>query len=212
MAGQILNRSRGSLAMLRVGLFALSVVSLHVMAAPPSMKTVGQLYREENAGEDPDRMMNGGIWGRVIAMHKGIPRDFPLPASSRNLAVSGVMPKSSVTGTMEIAEAFYSEVLPLQGWHIYRRIKIQGSAFSLVACKVSQCVTLNAFHQGAGAGASDESDELDKSDESDADDEADDARGKAISSDEGQDPTIGFVFYKKEDAPPSTFQKGSGKK
>ncbi len=112
MKCQILNRPWGSMTTLRLGLCALSVVTLNVMATPPSMKTIGQLYREENGGDDPDRMMNGGIWGRVIAMDKGIPRDFPVPASSRDLKVSGVIPNASVTGTMALAEAFYTEILP----------------------------------------------------------------------------------------------------
>lgn len=216
MTRQILNRPWGALTVLtvlRVGLCALSLASLHVMAAPPAMKTIGQLYREENNGEDPDRMMNGGIWGRVIAMDKGIPRDFPVPASSRDLKASGVMPKASVTGTMALAEAFYTEILPLKGWHIYRRIKIPskgyGGVFSLVACQVSQCVTLNALPNDRPP--------TDPSDDEDADylDEDDKAAHKeAIALEKGRrdPPTISFSFYKKEGADPSIFQKRRGEK
>ncbi|PKO43676.1 MAG: hypothetical protein CVU30_06555 [Betaproteobacteria bacterium HGW-Betaproteobacteria-3] len=218
MTRQILNRPWGPLTMLRLGLCALSIASLHVMAAPPAMKTIGQLYREENNGEDPDRMMNGGIWGRVIAMDKGIPRDFPVPASSRDLKASGVMPIASVTGTMALAEDFYTEILPLKGWHIYRRIKVpsqvHGGVFSIVACQVSQCVTLNANPNDHGdADASD--DEDDSSDDEDDLDENDKAAHKeAIALDKGRrdPPTISFNFYKKEGADPSIFQKRRGEK
>ena len=201
-----------------MGLCVVSIASLHAMAAPPSMTTIGQLYREENGGDDPDRIQDVGY--PVVA--KGIPRDFPLPASSRHLVASTVFPKASVTGTMEIAETFYTEVLPLKGWHIYRRIKVPdkgyGGGFSIVACQVSQCVTLNALSNDH-----DDADTSDDEDENDRDENDPAAQKKAIAL--GQDrikrgnssvrkgpPTIHFSFYKKEGADPAIFQKRRGEK
>lgn len=115
-----------------VGTLTIGTFAPAFAGAPPAI-TLAALARQE--GWNPDE-------GAPLNMWHTIPRDFPVPATSHHLTASNGFPAASVTGTPEQAEAFYTHVLPAQGWRIKRQVKFPGK-FVLVACKTSQCVNLN---------------------------------------------------------------------
>lgn len=99
----------------------------------PPMKTIGQM----------------AVAGDVdTELAEGIPRDFPVPASSRDLEASNAIPFASVSGGPELAAEFYGIVLPAMGWSINKKLQLPGLV-SIVACKAGQCVNIGSGHGNA---------------------------------------------------------------
>lgn len=99
--------------------------------------TLGDLARSE--GWDPDfRQSPDGTPNMAAA----IPRDFPIPANSRNLYASNAVPAALFSGNPETAKRFYRTEFAKQGWQIDREINVRGY-MAMVACKKKQCVNLS---------------------------------------------------------------------
>jgi hypothetical protein len=127
-------------------LFAPILWSASAVADVPPMKTIVALALEE--GWKPDLYDPAT---HLTNLDKDIPRDFPLPAASHHLVASNAVPAASVSGTPAQVEAFYSAVLPSQGWTIKKHLKFPGSGaepgpgrVTFIACKAGQCVNLSS--------------------------------------------------------------------
>lgn len=112
-------------------------------AAAPAMITLAQLAQQE--GWNPDE-------GDPPNMHKGIPRDFPVPAFSHHLTASNGVSAAGVEGVnAKQAASFYRQVFALKNWHIDKEVKLPGY-INFIACKKTQCVNLDAASPGGIAG------------------------------------------------------------
>ncbi|MDX1804891.1 MAG: hypothetical protein R3292_12485 [Alcanivorax sp.] len=110
-------------------------VPISALAAAPSI-SIAQLDRQE--GHDPTHMA------------KGIPRDFPLPASSHHLVANTTLSLGTVQGVdATIAEHFYHHYFKQAGWDVLKQAKAPGFIM-LTACQKSgeQCVRLSASSPG----------------------------------------------------------------
>ena len=121
-------------------LVALAMGSVAALAAAPAAKTFAQMWQAQHV--DPDYQEPGSRFPNV---NKGIPRDFPVPASSHDLHASNAASVASVSGpTPAEAKAFYLEILPLQGWTISEQLDLLPQNYSVVAHKGSQWVNIGA--------------------------------------------------------------------
>lgn len=126
-----------SLALASLAMASMLGLSHAALAAEPSaaqlppMKTIGQMAKTEHD-----------------TLAEGIPRDFPVPASSRDLQASNAIPFASVSGGPKITAEFYGVVLPAMGWTIKKKVLLP-AIVSFVACKGSQCVNIGSGHGNA---------------------------------------------------------------
>lgn len=106
-------------------------------------KTIAQLAQEQ--GSDPD--YRDPTSGRTN-MAQDVPRDFPVPAESRDLHYSNFASIVSLSGTPQQAKAFYEEeIFKTQTWTVEDRIEMVWKGkieYGIVACKLSQCVNVSS--------------------------------------------------------------------